>query len=27
MVSEDLKEAEKDSLCKREGFTVMRYHE
>jgi len=27
MVSEDLKEAEKDQLCKREGFKVMRYHE
>jgi len=27
MVSEDLKEAKKDSLCRRQGFTVMRYHE
>jgi GDPmannose 4,6-dehydratase len=27
MVSEDLKEAEKDQLCKREGFKVMRYYE
>jgi GDPmannose 4,6-dehydratase len=27
MVSEDLKEAEKDQLCKREGFEVMRFHE
>jgi len=27
MVSEDLKEAEKDQLCKREGFRVMRYYE
>ena len=27
MVSEDLKEAEKDQLCRREGFKVMRYYE
>ena len=27
MVTEDLKEAERDQLCKREGFKVMRYHE
>ncbi len=27
MVREDLKEAEKDQLCKREGFKIMRYHE
>ncbi len=27
MVSEDLKEAEKDQLCKGKGFKVMRYHE
>ena len=27
MVREDLKDAEKDQLCKREGYKVMRYHE
>ncbi len=27
MVREDLKEAERDQLCKRGGFKVMRYHE
>lgn len=27
MVREDLKEAERDQLCKREGFKVMKYHE
>ncbi len=27
MVSEDLKEAEKDHFCKGKGFKVMRYHE
>ena len=27
MVREDLKDAEKDQLCKREGYRVMRYHE
>jgi GDPmannose 4,6-dehydratase len=27
MVSEDLQEAEKDQLCNREGFKVMRYYE
>ncbi len=27
MVREDLKEAERDQLCKREGFRVMKYHE
>jgi GDPmannose 4,6-dehydratase len=27
MVREDLKEAEKDQLCKKEGFTVMNHHE
>lgn len=27
MVREDLKEAEKDQLCKREGFRTFRYHE
>jgi GDPmannose 4,6-dehydratase len=27
MVREDLKEAERDQLCKREGYSVMRYHE
>ncbi len=27
MVREDLKEAEKDQLCKKEGYKVMRYHE
>lgn len=27
MVSEDLKEAQKDRLCKGRGFKVMRYHE
>lgn len=27
MVSEDLKEAEKDRFCKGKGFKVMRYHE
>ena len=27
MVREDLKEAERDQLCKREGYKVMRYHE
>jgi len=27
MVTEDLKDAERDQLCKREGFKVMRYHE
>ncbi len=27
MVREDLKEAERDQLCKREGYRVMRYHE
>ncbi|MBI5683041.1 MAG: GDP-mannose 4,6-dehydratase [Deltaproteobacteria bacterium] len=27
MVREDLKEAEKDQLCKREGFKVFKYHE
>jgi GDPmannose 4,6-dehydratase len=27
MVREDLKEAEKDRLCKREGFKTFRYHE
>ena len=27
MVKEDLKEAERDQLCKREGYSVMRYHE
>ncbi|MDO8444895.1 MAG: GDP-mannose 4,6-dehydratase [Deltaproteobacteria bacterium] len=27
MVMEDLREAERDQLCKREGYKVMRYHE
>ena len=27
MVREDLKEAERDQLCKKEGFRVMKYHE
>jgi GDPmannose 4,6-dehydratase len=27
MVREDLKEAERDQLCKKEGFTVMNHHE
>lgn len=27
MVREDLKDAEKDQLCKKEGYRVMRYHE
>ena len=27
MVREDLKEAERDQLCKRKGFKVMKYHE
>jgi GDPmannose 4,6-dehydratase len=27
MVREDLKEAERDQLCKREGYRVMKYHE
>ncbi len=27
MVTEDLKEAERDQLCKREGYRVMKYHE
>lgn len=27
MVTEDLREAERDQLCKREGYKVMRYHE
>ena len=27
MVREDLKDAERDQLCKREGYSVMRYHE
>jgi GDPmannose 4,6-dehydratase len=27
MVREDLREAERDQLCKREGYTVMKYHE
>ncbi len=27
MVREDLKEAERDQLCKKEGYRVMRYHE
>jgi GDPmannose 4,6-dehydratase len=27
MVQEDLKEAERDQLCKKEGFHVMNYHE
>jgi len=27
MVREDLKEAERDQLCKREGFKVMKHHE
>lgn len=27
MVREDLKEAEKDQLCKREGYKIIRYHE
>jgi GDPmannose 4,6-dehydratase len=27
MVREDLKEAERDALCKREGYRVMKYHE
>ncbi len=27
MVREDLKEAERDQLCKREGYQVMKYHE
>jgi hypothetical protein len=27
MVREDLKEAERDQLCKKEGFPVMNYNE
>jgi GDPmannose 4,6-dehydratase len=27
MIREDMKEAERDQLCKREGYRVMRYHE
>jgi GDPmannose 4,6-dehydratase len=27
MIREDMKEAERDKLCKREGYRVMRYHE
>jgi GDPmannose 4,6-dehydratase len=27
MVREDLKDAERDALCKREGYRVMKYHE
>ena len=27
MVREDLKEAERDQLCKKEGFRIMKYHE
>lgn len=27
MVREDLKEAERDQLCKREGYQVMKHHE
>lgn len=27
MVREDMKEAERDQLCKKEGFRVMKYHE
>jgi len=27
MVREDLKDAEKDQLCKREGFRTFKYHE
>jgi len=27
MVREDLKDAERDQLCKREGFRTFRYHE
>lgn len=27
MVREDLKEAERDRICKKEGFRVMKYYE